>query len=77
MTPPMTTTFHTALHVTINGTAHMLAPGATLADAIHHIQAVPPFAAAVNQTFVPRSAHAAHGLQPHDQIEVIRPVTGG
>ena len=73
----MTTTFHTALHVTINGTAHLLPPGATLADAIHHIQAMPPFAAAVNHAFVPRSAHATHVLVPHDQIEVIRPVTGG
>ena len=67
----------TPLHVTINGAAHTLPLGATLADAIHHIQAVPPFAAAVNHTFVPRSAHATHVLHPHDQIEVIRPVTGG
>ena len=73
----MTTMPTSLLHVTINGTAHTLPSGATLADAISHIQAVPPFAAAVNQTFVPRSAHAAHGLQPHDQIEGIRPVTGG
>lgn len=65
------------LHVTINGAAHMLAPGASLADAITHIEAVPPFAAAVNHNFVPRSAHATHVLQPNDQIEVIRPVTGG
>ena len=77
MTTPFPTSFHSALHVTINGTAHMLAPGATLADAITHIQAVPPFAAAVNHSFVPRSAHATHVLHANDHIEVIRPVTGG
>ena len=65
------------LHVTINGTAHTLPSGATLADAISHIQAVPPFAAAVNHSFVPRSAHPSHVLHANDQIEVIRPVTGG
>ena len=67
----------TTINVTINGTAHMLPSGATLADAITHIQAVPPFAAAVNHSFVPRSAHATHVLTPNDQIEIIRPVTGG
>ena len=73
----MTTMPTSLLHVTINGTAHTLPSGATLAGGIRHNQAVPPFAAAVKQSFVPRSADAAHGLQPHDQIEVIRPVTGG
>ena len=73
----MTTTFHTELHVTINGTAHLLPPDSTLADAIHHIQAAPPFAAAVNQSFGPRSTPATHVLKPPDQIEILRPVTGG
>ena len=41
------------------------------------IQATPPFAAAVNRQFVPRSNYASHVLQPDDRIEVIRPVTGG
>ena len=38
----MTTMPTSLLHVTINGTAHTLPSGATLADAISHIQAVPP-----------------------------------
>lgn len=65
------------MNVLINDTPHTLPSGATLADALAQIQAVPPFAAAVNRQFVPRASHALHVLQPDDRIEVIRPVTGG
>jgi sulfur carrier protein len=65
------------VNVLINDAPHTLPPAATLADAIAHIKATPPYAAAVNRQFVPRSNHASHVLQPDDRIEVIRPVTGG
>lgn len=65
------------MNVVINGTPHTLAEGARLADALLLIGATPPYAAAVNRQFVPRSEHASHALRPDDQIEVIRPVTGG
>ena len=65
------------MNVLINDSPKTLPEGATLADAIALIEAVPPFAAAVNRQFVPRSNHATHRLQPDDRIEVIRPVTGG
>jgi sulfur carrier protein len=65
------------MNVLINDSPKTLPEGATLADAIALIEAVPPFAAAVNRLFVPRSNHATHLLQPDDRIEVIRPVTGG
>ena len=65
------------MNVLINDNPKTLPEGATLADAIASIEAKPPFAAAVNRQFVPRSAHAARALQPQDRIEVIRPVTGG
>ena len=65
------------MNVLINDSPKTLPDGATLADAIALIEAVPPFAAAVNRQFVPRSNHATHRLQPDDRIEVIRPVTGG
>ncbi|HEY2254626.1 MAG TPA: sulfur carrier protein ThiS [Variovorax sp.] len=65
------------MNVLINDTPHTLPPGATLADALLLIQATPPYAAAVNRQFVPRSGHASHELQAEDRIEVIRPVTGG
>ena len=66
-----------ALHITLNGAPHTLPPGATVADAIARLNATPPYAAAVNRSFVPRSAHTSHVLHNGDQIEVIRPVTGG
>jgi sulfur carrier protein len=65
------------MNVLINDTPHVLPPGAMLADALAAIEAKPPFAAAVNRQFVPRSNYASHPLQPDDRIEVIRPVTGG
>lgn len=73
----MNTATPLALHITLNGAPHTLPVGATVADAIALLAATPPYAAAVNRSFVPRSAHASHVLKPHDQIEVIRPVTGG
>jgi sulfur carrier protein len=63
--------------VLINDKPFTLAEGATLLDAIAAIEAVPPFAVAVNREFVPRSGYAARALQAGDRIEVIRPVTGG
>lgn len=65
------------MNILINDTPYTLPPAATLADAIARINATPPFAAAVNRQFVPRSNYASHALQPDDRIEVIRPVTGG
>lgn len=65
------------MHILINDKPFALPDGATLADALTALNATPPFAAAVNREFVPRSAYAARALQPDDRIEVIRPVTGG
>ncbi|VWX63540.1 Sulfur carrier protein [Burkholderiales bacterium 8X] len=65
------------MKILINDTPHALPEQATLAQAIALIDATPPYAAAVNQQFVPRSQHEAHVLQPGDRVEVIRPVTGG
>jgi sulfur carrier protein len=67
----------TTLHVYINQVPHTLAPGATLADAVVVAGIQPPFAAAVNLQFVPRSQYAQHRLAPNDQIELIAPITGG
>jgi sulfur carrier protein len=65
------------MNVLINDTPHELAPDARLPDALQAIQAVPPFAVAVNREFVPRSQYPARLLRDNDRIEVIRPVTGG
>ena len=65
------------MNVLINDKPYTLPDGAPVIDALAALDAVPPFAVAVNREFVPRSAHAARALQPEDRIEVIRPVTGG
>ncbi|MCR8960406.1 sulfur carrier protein ThiS [Variovorax sp. S2] len=65
------------MNVLINDKPFALPERATLVDALAAVDAVPPFAVAVNREFVPRSAYAARALQPEDRIEVIRPVTGG
>jgi len=65
------------INVLINDKPFALPESATLVDALAALNAVPPFAVAVNREFVPRSAYAARALQPQDRIEVIRAVTGG
>ena len=65
------------MHVLINDTPHTLPEPVTVADALAAMNAVPPYAVAVNREFVPRSAYAAHALKTDDRLEVIRPVTGG
>ena len=65
------------MRVMINDIPHALPEPATVADALAAMNAVPPYAVAVNREFVPRSAYAAHTLNNDDRLEVIRPVTGG
>ena len=60
------------MHIFINHVRHELAEGATLAEALALAGACPPFAAAINLTFVPKTR-----LQEGDQIEIIAPITGG
>ncbi len=65
------------MKVIINRQEHELAAGATVADAVAAIDAKPPFAAAVNTQFVPRTQYAQHPLKDGDRVEIISPVTGG
>jgi len=65
------------MQILINQQPHTLPQGATLADAIAVLQPRPPFAAAVNLQFVPRTAYARQPLHDGDRIEIIAPVTGG
>jgi len=65
------------MKVIINKQEHELAAGATLLDAITAIEAKPPFAAAVNTQFVPKTQYAQHTLNENDRVEIISPVTGG
>ena len=65
------------IQVLINQAPHELPANATLADAVQCVGITPPFAAAVNLQFVPKTQHASHVLQTNDQIELISPITGG
>lgn len=65
------------MNIFINQIPHELPEGATVADAVAALQARPPFAVAVNTTFVPNTRYAAHALQAGDRVEIISPVTGG
>ena len=63
--------------IRINGQTHQLPSEATLLDAIERVGIQPPFAAAVNLQFVPKSQYARTTLAPDDDIELIAPITGG
>jgi sulfur carrier protein len=65
------------MQVFINKTAHEMADGVTLADAVALLQARPPFAAAVNLQFVPNTQYTQRVLVAGDRIDIILPVTGG
>ena len=65
------------IQVLINQAPHELPANATLADAVQRVGISPPFAAAVNLQFVPKTQYASHVLQANDQIELIAPITGG
>jgi sulfur carrier protein len=65
------------MQITINQQVLQMNDGATLLDAIAMLQFQPPFAAAVNQQFIPQTRYAQTQLQPNDNIDIIAPVTGG
>ena len=65
------------IDVLINQTTYRLPVGARLSDAIAAAGVQPPFAAAVNLEFIPKTRHASHPLNAGDRIELIAPITGG
>jgi sulfur carrier protein len=65
------------MQVLVNRIPHELSEGASLADALAQAGARPPFAAALNLQFVPKSHYAQTPLQAGDKIEIIAPITGG
>jgi sulfur carrier protein len=65
------------MNILINKLPHDLPEGASLADAISALSPALPFAAAVNTQFVSKTSYLQTLLKPGDEIEIIRPVTGG
>ncbi len=69
---------HLPMNITINQQTVELPPNATVADAVAHWQAQPPFAVAVNcRVRAQITVRARHALAEGDRLEVIAPVTGG
>lgn len=66
-----------SMTILINQVAYQLPINACLQDAIDAAGVKPPFAAAVNLQFVPRSRYDGFALSAHDQVELIAPITGG
>ena len=63
--------------VWINQKSCELQQGCTLKEAIERAQITPPFAAAVNAQFVPKTLYHQTLLHDNDKIELIVPITGG
>ena len=65
------------MKVRINQTPCDLPEGATLAHAVAASHVAPPFAAALNLQFVPKTQYDQTPLAEGDRIELIAPVVGG
>ncbi|HXH03038.1 MAG TPA: sulfur carrier protein ThiS [Candidatus Competibacteraceae bacterium] len=65
------------MDIWINEQRLNLPDGATVAEALARIEARPPYAVAVNATFVPRSRHDEHRLREGDRVELVEPMQGG
>jgi sulfur carrier protein len=65
------------MDIHINQQTLSVAETATLAEALAAYGAKPPFAAAVNGQFVPKTQYAARALAHGDRIDVVQPVAGG
>ncbi|MFN5745825.1 MAG: sulfur carrier protein ThiS [Methylococcaceae bacterium] len=65
------------MRITINQIPHELPEGATVQQALDVFGAKPPFAVAVNLSFVHRPQYAETRLQADDSVEIVQPVAGG
>lgn len=65
------------MRITINQKPIELPDSATLQQALEVFGARPPYAVAVNLSFVHRQHYADTLLQADDQVEIVQPVAGG
>lgn len=64
------------MNIVLNGKPYVFT-GSTLMELIEQMQIEPPFAAAVNIAFVPKTAYRATALRENDCVDIVRPVVGG
>ena len=63
---------------TVNGAAHHVAPGTTVADLVASMCPSPRgVAVAVNGEIVPKSAWGDTGMAPGDAVEIVTAAAGG
>lgn len=66
------------LTVDVNGCAHLLDVGMSVADLLQRLGTAPEsVATAVNGEFVARAGRASHRLLPGDQVTLFQPIVGG
>ncbi len=65
------------MEITINQTPFKLPQGASIAEAIEIFGAEPPYAIALNLTFVHRQRYGETFLTQGDALEIVQPVAGG
>lgn len=65
------------MNIIINGQNFSIEERGSLKDVIALFGAVPPFAAAINGGFVPRSDYLDTIIEEGDEIEIVYPVVGG
>lgn len=66
------------MQLMVNGELRSLTPPLSLAELLAELGLVGKrVAVEVNESIVPRSAHAGHILQPGDRIEVVHAIGGG
>ena len=65
------------MRVIVNQIEYELPNQSMISDALSLINAKPPYAVAVNLSFVPKTRYDQFTLNEKDHIEVIAPVTGG
>lgn len=71
----------TAIRITLNGEAHTIESGASVADVLREMDLDPSrpkgIAVAVNDEVVPKGTWTERGLEPDDRVEVITARQGG
>lgn len=65
------------MNIYLNHQAQTVPEAHTLAALLADINAQPPFAVAINKTFVPKGRYADTVLQADDHVDVVQPVVGG
>jgi thiamine biosynthesis protein ThiS len=66
------------MHILVNGEQRDVADDATLAELIATLDlADRRFAVEINETLIPRSAHAGHALRADDRVEIVQAIGGG